>query len=182
MNNITLSMSKIVHGISIELAINSLKALFYEYSNDNYIVALKNMIALSRDLDNFNLDEDQKEDIYTTIIAGVSGLFLSENNGMISEDEVQKIIMNIVNNKHLNIQIKEKSILHNINLPGNTTSMSHVVYLVLSDMVLIVHHLVEKRFDLPRISVKRNVKIDSESYKDLFKSIAAICAAHGMME
>ena len=60
--------------------------------------------------------------------------------------------------------------------------MSHVVYLVLSDIVLVIHHLVEKRFDLPRISVKRSTEIDKESYKDLFKSIAAICAAHGMME
>jgi len=182
MNNITLSMPRMVHGISMELAINALKALFYEYSSDNYIVALKNMIALSRDLENFNLDEDQKEDIYATIVTGVSGLFFSENNGMISEDKVQKIIMNIVNNKHLNIQIKEESGLHNINLPGNTTSMSHVVYLVLSDIVLVIHHLVEKRFDLPRISVKRSTEMDKESYKDLFKSIAAICAAHGMME
>lgn len=182
MSNITMSMPKIVHGISIELAMNSLVTLFYEYSSENYTVALKNMIALSRDLDNFNLDKSQREDMYATIIAGVSGLFLSENKGMITESDVQNIITNVINNKHLNIPMKENDTLYNVNLPGNTTSMSHVMYIVLSDIVLVVHQLVEKKFDLPIISVKQNVQLNEESYKTLFKSVAAICASHGMME
>lgn len=180
MSNINMSMPKMVHRINIELAMNSLVSLFYDYSSENYTIALKNMIALSRDLDNFNLSDSQKEDMYATIVAGVSGLFLSENKGMISEQEVQRIITNVINNDHVNIPIKDNDNLHNVSFPGNTTSMSHVMYIVLSDVVLVIHQLVEQKFDLPRISVKQNVSLNSESYKNLFKSIAALCAAHSI--
>lgn len=180
MSNITMSMPKIVHGISIELAMNSLGNLFYEYSSENYTIALKNMIALSRDLDNFNLSSTQREDMYATIIAGVAGLFLADNKGMISEDEVQRLITSIVHNKHLNIPLKDNDTLHKVSLPGNTTNMSHVMYIVLSDIVLIINQLVNQSFDLPRISVKQGSSLDTYSYKNLFKSVAAICASHSI--